>query len=139
MDLVLQEMTKRTFPLCECFLLIDLFVESSSQFKNGLVNHAFAAALRALLLVCDIGCYFCGLSSHGGKIGTSVSTWKTFHPRIMVLLTGLSFSENRSYRGLKNYADLLFSFLSAYDGIHARIGCSNSVGFSEALCGLWCA
>ncbi|CAH2072523.1 unnamed protein product [Thlaspi arvense] len=31
-----------------------------SQFRNGLVNHAFAAALRALLLVCDIGCYFCG-------------------------------------------------------------------------------
>uniref|UniRef100_A0A1J3CUD5 Gamma-tubulin complex component n=1 Tax=Noccaea caerulescens TaxID=107243 RepID=A0A1J3CUD5_NOCCA len=50
MDLALQELAKRIFPLCECFLLIDQFVESSSQFKNGLVNHAFAAALRAFLL-----------------------------------------------------------------------------------------
>ncbi|GLT40936.1 hypothetical protein SLA2020_150320 [Shorea laevis] len=50
MDLALQEMAKRIFPLCESFLLIDQFVESRSQFKNGLVNHAFAAALRALLL-----------------------------------------------------------------------------------------
>lgn len=32
-------------------MVIDLFAESRSQFKNGLVNHAFAAALRALLLV----------------------------------------------------------------------------------------
>ncbi|KAG2300300.1 hypothetical protein Bca52824_036772 [Brassica carinata] len=63
----------------------------SSQFKNGLVNHAFAAALRALLLVCDIG-----LSSHGGTVGTSISTWKTFSPRIIVLL-------------------------SAHDGIHAAL------------------
>jgi gamma-tubulin complex component 2 len=50
MDLALQELAKRIFPLCEYYLLIDQFVESSSQFKNGLVNHAFAAALRALLL-----------------------------------------------------------------------------------------
>ncbi|KAL0647679.1 hypothetical protein Bca4012_045970 [Brassica carinata] len=50
MDLALQEQAKSIFPLCECFLLIDQFVESSSQFKKGLVNHAFAAALRALLL-----------------------------------------------------------------------------------------
>ncbi|XP_039034167.1 gamma-tubulin complex component 2-like [Hibiscus syriacus] len=50
MDLALQELAKRIFPLCESFLLIDEFVESRSQFKNGLVNHAFAAALRALLL-----------------------------------------------------------------------------------------
>ncbi|XWS57244.1 hypothetical protein CRYUN_Cryun09bG0157700 [Craigia yunnanensis] len=50
MDLALQELAKRIFPLCESFLLIDQFVESRSQFKNGLVNHAFAAALRALLL-----------------------------------------------------------------------------------------
>ncbi|XP_020876265.1 gamma-tubulin complex component 2 isoform X1 [Arabidopsis lyrata subsp. lyrata] len=50
MDLALQELAKRVFPLCEYYLLIDQFVESSSQFKNGLVNHAFAAALRALLL-----------------------------------------------------------------------------------------
>ncbi|VYS67119.1 unnamed protein product [Arabidopsis thaliana] len=50
MDLALQELAKRIFPLCEYYLLIDQFVESRSQFKNGLVNHAFAAALRALLL-----------------------------------------------------------------------------------------
>ncbi|OMP03754.1 Spc97/Spc98 [Corchorus capsularis] len=50
MDLALQELAKRMFSLCESFLLIDHFVESRSQFKNGLVNHAFAAALRALLL-----------------------------------------------------------------------------------------
>ncbi|KAF3544683.1 hypothetical protein DY000_02000723 [Brassica cretica] len=49
-SIAFQELAKRIFPLCECFLLIDQFVESSSQFKNGLVNHAFAAALRALLL-----------------------------------------------------------------------------------------
>eukprot|EP00262_Sarcandra_glabra_P005396 TRINITY_DN16927_c0_g1_i2.p1 TRINITY_DN16927_c0_g1~~TRINITY_DN16927_c0_g1_i2.p1 ORF type:complete len:676 (-),score=109.98 TRINITY_DN16927_c0_g1_i2:217-2073(-) len=50
MDLALQELTMRIFPLCENFLLINQFVESRSHFKNGLVNHAFAAALRALLL-----------------------------------------------------------------------------------------
>ncbi|XP_058108196.1 gamma-tubulin complex component 2-like isoform X7 [Magnolia sinica] len=50
MDLALQEMAKRIFPLCENFLAISQFVELRSQFKNGLVNHAFAAALRALLL-----------------------------------------------------------------------------------------
>ncbi|XP_057515488.1 gamma-tubulin complex component 2 isoform X2 [Amaranthus tricolor] len=50
MDLALQELAKRIFPLCESYLLIDQFVESRSQFKKGLVNHAFAAALRALLL-----------------------------------------------------------------------------------------
>lgn len=50
MDLALQELAMRVFPLCESFLLIDEFVESRSQFKKGLVNHAFAAALRALLL-----------------------------------------------------------------------------------------
>ncbi|KAF7143680.1 hypothetical protein RHSIM_Rhsim05G0167600 [Rhododendron simsii] len=51
MDLALQESAKRLFPLCESYLLINQFVESRSQFKTGLVNHAFAAALRALLLV----------------------------------------------------------------------------------------
>ncbi|KAL6008296.1 hypothetical protein ACLOJK_033802 [Asimina triloba] len=51
MDLALQEMAKRIFPLCENFLAIYQFVESRSQFKKGLVNHAFAAALRAFLLV----------------------------------------------------------------------------------------
>ncbi|KAF3454263.1 hypothetical protein FNV43_RR04710 [Rhamnella rubrinervis] len=50
MDLALQELAKRVFPLCESFMLINHFVESRSQFNNGLVNHAFAAALRALLL-----------------------------------------------------------------------------------------
>ncbi|XP_042987945.1 gamma-tubulin complex component 2 isoform X2 [Carya illinoinensis] len=50
MDLALQELAKKIFPLCESFLMISQFVESRSQFKNGLVNHAFAAALRALLL-----------------------------------------------------------------------------------------
>lgn len=47
----LQESAKRIFPLCENYLLINQFVESRSQFKSGLVNHAFAAALRTLLLV----------------------------------------------------------------------------------------
>jgi len=32
-----------------------------------------------------------------------------------------------------------FSYLSAHDGIHARIGCSNSAGFNEAVCGFWCS
>lgn len=50
MDLALQELATRICPLCESFLLINQFVESRSQFKYGLVNHAFAAALRALLL-----------------------------------------------------------------------------------------
>ncbi|KAL3027884.1 hypothetical protein AAZX31_03G081500 [Glycine max] len=50
MDLALQELAKRIFPLCKSFLLINQFVESRSQFQSGLVNHAFSAALRALLL-----------------------------------------------------------------------------------------
>ncbi|AET01346.2 putative gamma-tubulin complex component protein [Medicago truncatula] len=50
MDLALQELAKRIFPLCRSFLLINQFVESRSQFENGLVNHAFSAALRAFLL-----------------------------------------------------------------------------------------
>ncbi|XP_061351089.1 gamma-tubulin complex component 2 [Gastrolobium bilobum] len=50
MDLALQELAKRIFPLCRSYLLIDQFVESRSRFQNGLVNHAFSAALRALLL-----------------------------------------------------------------------------------------
>lgn len=50
MDLALQEMTKRIFPICENFLAISHFVESRSHFKSGLVNHAFAAAIRSLLL-----------------------------------------------------------------------------------------
>lgn len=50
MGLTLQESAKRIFPLCESYLLINQFVESRSLSKHGLVNHAFAAALRALLL-----------------------------------------------------------------------------------------
>lgn len=50
MDLVLQEFAERLFPLCESYLLTNQFVESRSQFKSGLVNHAFAAALRTLLI-----------------------------------------------------------------------------------------
>lgn len=50
MDLALQESSKRIFPLCESYLLINQFVESRSLFKTGLVNHAFASALRNLLL-----------------------------------------------------------------------------------------
>ncbi|KZV48871.1 gamma-tubulin complex component 2 [Dorcoceras hygrometricum] len=50
MDLALQESAKRIFPLCDSYLLISQFVESRSQFKTGFVNHAFAAALRSLLL-----------------------------------------------------------------------------------------
>ncbi|RVW46450.1 Gamma-tubulin complex component 2 [Vitis vinifera] len=59
MDLALQELAKRIFPLCESFLLINQFVESRSQFKTGLVNHAFAAALRAFLLV-EVDHLICG-------------------------------------------------------------------------------
>ncbi|XP_059665611.1 gamma-tubulin complex component 2 isoform X2 [Cornus florida] len=50
MDLAIQESAKRIFPLCESYVLINQFVESRSQFKTGLVNHSFSAALRALLL-----------------------------------------------------------------------------------------
>lgn len=50
LNLLMQEMTKWIFPICENFLAINQFVESRSHFKNGLVNHAFAAATRALLL-----------------------------------------------------------------------------------------
>jgi gamma-tubulin complex component 2 len=49
--LLLQELTRRIFPLCENFVLVSQFVESRSHFKYGLVNHALAAALRAFLLV----------------------------------------------------------------------------------------
>ncbi|KQJ83407.1 hypothetical protein BRADI_5g14800v3 [Brachypodium distachyon] len=50
MDLALQELTRRIFPFCEDFVLVSQFVESRSHSKNGLVNHALAAALRAFLL-----------------------------------------------------------------------------------------
>ncbi|KAJ3707976.1 hypothetical protein LUZ61_011681 [Rhynchospora tenuis] len=50
MDLALQELTSRIFPLCEGYVLVNHFVESRSHFKNGFVNHALAAAIRAFLL-----------------------------------------------------------------------------------------
>lgn len=50
MDFALQELIQRIFPVCEDYVLISQFVESNSHFKSGLVNHAFSAALRALLL-----------------------------------------------------------------------------------------
>ncbi|XP_078181625.1 spc97 / Spc98 family of spindle pole body (SBP) component isoform X1 [Carex rostrata] len=50
MDLALQELTSRIFPLCEAYVLVSHFVETRSYFKNGLVNHALAAAMRAFLL-----------------------------------------------------------------------------------------
>ncbi|KAL9249621.1 Gamma-tubulin complex component 2-like protein [Drosera capensis] len=51
MDSALQDSTMKMFPLCKSFLLIQQFVESRSQMKTGLVNHAFAAALRSFLVV----------------------------------------------------------------------------------------
>ncbi|GAB2287127.1 Gamma-tubulin complex component 2 [Dionaea muscipula] len=50
MDSALQDSSTKIFPLCKSFLLIQQFVESRSQFKKGLVNHAFAAALRSFLV-----------------------------------------------------------------------------------------
>ncbi|KMZ72410.1 putative Gamma-tubulin complex component [Zostera marina] len=49
-DLALQELSQRLFPLCKNFISINDFVESKSHFNTGLVNHAFAASLRTLLL-----------------------------------------------------------------------------------------
>ncbi|KAK7851778.1 pentatricopeptide repeat-containing protein [Quercus suber] len=46
-----KEFAKKIFLLGESFL-INQFVESMFQFKNGLVNYAFGSALRALLLAC---------------------------------------------------------------------------------------
>jgi gamma-tubulin complex component 2 len=51
MILLLQELTREIFPLCEDYVLVSQFVESRSHFKNGLVNLALAVALRAFLLV----------------------------------------------------------------------------------------
>eukprot|EP00249_Psilotum_nudum_P020681 c27807_g1_i1 orf=331-1980(+) len=49
MDLSLQELVKRMLSLCENYLIVSQFTESRLHFKYGLVNHAFAAALRAIL------------------------------------------------------------------------------------------
>lgn len=65
---LLQELAQRMFPLCENYILIDQFVEARSHFRNGLVNHAFAAALRALLLV---GHFFMFVD----ECSTSIMTW----------------------------------------------------------------
>ncbi|MCO5604900.1 hypothetical protein L7F22_059074 [Adiantum nelumboides] len=49
MDLSLQELAKRILPLCESYNVVSQFTELRSHFKYGLVNHALAAALRAIL------------------------------------------------------------------------------------------
>ncbi|KAG6545232.1 hypothetical protein Mapa_013344 [Marchantia paleacea] len=49
MDSSIQELAKRLLPLCENYLLVSQFAESRSHFRHGLVNHAFSAALRAIL------------------------------------------------------------------------------------------
>ncbi|KAL3685944.1 hypothetical protein R1sor_003966 [Riccia sorocarpa] len=49
MDSSIQELAKRLLPLCENYLIVSQFAESRSHFRHGLVNHAFAAALRAIL------------------------------------------------------------------------------------------
>ncbi|KAH7420640.1 hypothetical protein KP509_13G015300 [Ceratopteris richardii] len=49
MDLSLQESAKRLLPLCECYSIVSQFTESRSHFEYGLVNHALAAAFRAIL------------------------------------------------------------------------------------------
>lgn len=50
MDLALQELIQRLFPLCEAYVLTSWFVETKSRFGTGLVGHALAAAIRSLLL-----------------------------------------------------------------------------------------
>lgn len=47
----MQELARRILPLCENYMVVSQFTEARSQFKHGLVNHAFAAALRAILQV----------------------------------------------------------------------------------------
>ncbi|KAL2653900.1 hypothetical protein R1flu_022028 [Riccia fluitans] len=49
MDSSIQELSKRLLPLCENYLVVSQFAESRSHFRHGLVNHALAAALRAIL------------------------------------------------------------------------------------------
>jgi hypothetical protein len=57
-----QELAKRVLPLCENYIVVSQFTEARSHFKHGLVNHAFAAALRAILQVFLIPCYLWHLS-----------------------------------------------------------------------------
>lgn len=49
MDSSLQDLAKRVLPLCENYLIVSQFAETRRHFQYGLVNHAFAAALRAIL------------------------------------------------------------------------------------------
>jgi gamma-tubulin complex component 2 len=51
MDASIHELAKRVLPLCENYIVVSQFTEARSHFKHGLVNHAFAAALRAILQV----------------------------------------------------------------------------------------
>lgn len=81
-DTLMQESSKRIFPLCESYLLINQFVESRSQFKTGLVNHAFASALRALLLV---GVWCCKLYIFCFRVVLALS----FLPHIWFILQSL--------------------------------------------------
>lgn len=47
----MQDLAKRILPLCENYVVVSQFAEARSHFKHGLVNHAFASALRAILQV----------------------------------------------------------------------------------------
>lgn len=49
LDASLSDLAKRILPLCENYVVVSQFAEARSHFKHGLVNHAFAAALRAIL------------------------------------------------------------------------------------------
>lgn len=49
LDASLSDLAKRILPLCENYVVVSQFAEARSHFKHGLVNHAFASALRAIL------------------------------------------------------------------------------------------
>lgn len=49
LDASLSDLAKRILPLCENYVVVSQFSEARSHFKHGLVNHAFASALRAIL------------------------------------------------------------------------------------------
>ncbi|XP_050392733.1 gamma-tubulin complex component 2 isoform X2 [Patella vulgata] len=49
LDHSLQELVKRILPLCSNYSTIVRFIEEKSAFEYGLVNHALAAAMRALI------------------------------------------------------------------------------------------
>lgn len=48
---VFQELARRILPLSENYTNVSIFAEARSHFKYGLVNHALAAALKAILQV----------------------------------------------------------------------------------------